>query len=109
MSGIYGIVNEIHHGIYVGSSLDIERRYHNHLKDLSNYRHVNDWLQMDYHLLGGAYVFRLEVLYEITTSSANLLLLENVFIGQYRNCYNLITDNIHNKYTRKWERRRNLQ
>lgn len=100
ISGIYAIINDLHNGVYIGSSKDINARFRNHLNQLRNYEHPNQHLMWDYYWFGAKF-FRLEILLEINTTKDNLLNLESKFIEQYKNCYNVIKDTIHNKYTRR--------
>lgn len=45
MSGIYQIYNPINNKRYIGSSINVERRLKEHLRNLEKNRHCNDHLQ----------------------------------------------------------------
>lgn len=48
MSGIYQIYNPINNKRYIGSSINVERRLKEHLRNLEKNRHCNDHLQSAY-------------------------------------------------------------
>ena len=50
--GIYQIRNKLTRIVYVGQSVDIERRKHNHMRHLKTNRHVNKHLQRSYNKYG---------------------------------------------------------
>lgn len=52
ISGIYEIVNQVNGKIYIGSSIDIERRRNDHFNTLRNNRHKNKHLQSSYNKHG---------------------------------------------------------
>ena len=47
MRGVYRITNKINNKVYIGESLNIERRWEEHKKELSNKTHKNYKLQKD--------------------------------------------------------------
>lgn len=56
--GVYKITNTFTGRIYIGRSLDIPRRWREHINNLNNGKHINKKLQMDWNLLGeGAFEF----------------------------------------------------
>lgn len=50
--GIYAIVNFVHGGVYIGSSIDVFRRYDGHISDLKKGIHVNTKLQRAWNKYG---------------------------------------------------------
>lgn len=60
--GIYSITNTINNKRYIGYSIDIERRWKTHKRDLKNNKHENDHLQRAYNLYGD--IFNYEVIEE---------------------------------------------
>lgn len=51
-AGIYKIVNQVNNQIYIGSSVNLERRKYNHFKSLLKGCHQNQHLQNAYNLYG---------------------------------------------------------
>lgn len=75
--------------LYIGESLDIDKRWINHKNDLLNNQHANYYLQQDFNKFGKAF-FKFEVLQEvekdsITITQSKLLMLENAYIEKYKN------------------------
>ncbi len=57
-SGIYAIYNVVADKMYVGKSVQISKRWHDHLKDLCGGRHHNRYLQASWNKYGkGAFIF----------------------------------------------------
>lgn len=52
MEGIYKIKNKINDKVYIGESLDIRRRWREHICDLNNNEHINYKLQNDWNTYG---------------------------------------------------------
>ena len=52
MRGIYKITNKINNKIYIGESLDIKRRWEEHIKELNENKHINYKLQEDWNKYG---------------------------------------------------------
>ena len=52
MRGVYRITNKINNKVYIGESLNIERRWEEHKKELNNKTHKNYKLQKDYNKYG---------------------------------------------------------
>ena len=48
--GIYCITNTSNNKIYIGQSIDIEKRFAGHQRDLSKNKHFNPHLQRSYNL-----------------------------------------------------------
>jgi len=51
-SAIYKIINIANNKIYIGSSVDVMKRYNGHLEDLNNNKHRNQLLQRAYNKYG---------------------------------------------------------
>lgn len=64
ISGVYKIVNSVSNKVYVGSAVNIEKRWLRHLRDLKRGRHPNHKLEEDYNLLGED-SFLIEVIKEL--------------------------------------------
>ena len=61
MIGIYKICNIINHKVYIGQSIDIQRRFSDHIRSLKNGCHFNEHLQASYNKYGPeAFVFEVE-------------------------------------------------
>ena len=45
MIGIYKIENKVNGKVYIGQSIDIEKRWKEHISCLNNRTHHNDYLQ----------------------------------------------------------------
>ena len=52
MIGIYGIKNKVNGKIYIGQSIEIERRYKDHMRDLKKKRHANAHLSNSFNIYG---------------------------------------------------------
>lgn len=58
MQGIYEIINLINGKSYVGSSIDLKRRWYSHVRTLRNGQHRNPYLQAAWNKYGeGAFLF----------------------------------------------------
>jgi len=97
MMGIYQIQNTENNKKYVGKSSNIEARWKQHLKELSENKHVNRLLQKDYDIYGKE-VFDFEVL-EIVKDKNDLLLKEKQYINALEDgsSYNLSDKFVGNK------------
>lgn len=80
-SGIYKIINILDNKIYVGSSIDIEKRLKRHKKDLLSNRHHSAHLQRAWNFYGQSY-FSFEIL-EFCDPSL-LLLREQFYLDKYK-------------------------
>jgi len=90
--GIYSIKNNISNKIYIGSAINLERRFGEHLRMLHRNDHDNTYLQAAWNKYGEKnFEFKIECLYE----KKELILQEQRFIDAYkeqigwRNMYNL--------------------
>lgn len=70
--GIYKITNTVNSKVYIGSSINIESRWKNHLSVLSCGHHENTGLQKDYNLYG-VEAFSFQVLEEIETDDNDFI------------------------------------
>lgn len=86
--GIYKITNSINKKVYIGESLNIERRWEKHIEGLDNNNHHNYKLQQDWNTYGKN-AFKFEVIAvlddEIKKLSDEYILLiyEDYYIKQY--------------------------
>jgi group I intron endonuclease len=57
-SGVYKIRNVVTDRVYIGSSVDMESRRKQHLRNLKKKQHINSYLQRSYNKYGkGAFIF----------------------------------------------------
>lgn len=91
IKGIYIIKNTENNRVYVGETLDIVRRWAEHLQNLHDGKHNNKELQQDFNIYGkGAFEFYVEIFldksvnYNQTYIKILLLLLERKTINKYR-------------------------
>ena len=94
-SGIYKIINLVNNKIYIGSSINIEKRIYKHFWLLKNNTHYNTYLQNCYNKYGIS-----NFTYEIVElcSEEDLIIKENSNILKYKSNdvihgYNLATVN----------------
>jgi len=79
--GVYTIVNEVAGKQYVGSSIDIERRWAEHIRELENGVHENAYLQRAWNKYGAmAFVFKIVECCE----SESLLACEQAWLDSLR-------------------------
>jgi group I intron endonuclease len=78
MMGIYQIENKINNKVYIGSSVDIIKRWADHVKNLKYGTHTNYKLQKDYKTYGIS-VFSFSVL-EIVESKNDLFDIEQTYL-----------------------------
>lgn len=107
MIGTYLITNTINNYVYIGESMNIERRWKQHKQDLIDHIHCNYLLQKDYDVYGDS-AFEYRILQEINKNDKHdsiikiqslLLMLEDSYIKKYKqNGYNLynLEDTLHN-------------
>lgn len=80
-SGIYQIENRVNNRIYIGSSIDLNKRRKEHLYRLKNNRHTNNHLQNSFNKYGEKnFVFTILVYYE----SQELIFQEQKFLDYYK-------------------------
>lgn len=93
MRGIYKIENKINGKVYIGESLDIERRWREHLDDLNNNKHHSYKLQDDWNKYGEN-SFCFEVISELDKTVARYIdrLVLVIYEDKYINNYNSIDD-----------------
>ena len=88
MRGVYKITNKINGKIYVGESLNIEKRWERHKKDLSSKTHCNYKLQNDYNKYGHE-AFEFEVIVTLDKDISNIvgefisIIFEDIYITKY--------------------------
>lgn len=88
MIGIYMIKNKINNMVYIGESMDIERRWEEHIAKLSNNSHHSWKFQSDWNRYGEN-CFEFGVIKEIksfknqTVCKSYIVILEDVFIKKY--------------------------
>lgn len=90
--GVYSITNRVNGKVYIGSSVNLDRRWRTHLRDLSSGRHHSDYLQRAWNKYG-AENFEFSVLEEVTSKDL-LRKREQFYLDQYcsynnTNGYNL--------------------
>lgn len=89
-SGIYFIRNVLNHKIYVGSSVNLEKRKKRHFYDLKRNTHNNIHLQRAYNKIGEKY-FIFEIV-ELIEGVEELRAKEQLYIDSYKNkSYNIGT------------------
>ena len=80
MKGIYQIRNIINNKIYIGSSIDIERRWRKHKERLNKKTHHSPYLQNAWEKYGeNSFVF---VIKEETQNDKELIILEQKWIDE---------------------------
>lgn len=89
-SGIYLILNLINGRYYIGSAIDLKKRWTNHLSGLRRNSHANSFLQRDYNKCGAA-AFSFIVIKKV---SEDIILLEeqkflDLFWDNMNKCYNI--------------------
>ena len=88
MRGVYKITNKINGKVYVGESLNIEKRWKRHLRELSCKAHKNYKLQKDYDKYGEE-AFEFEVIVTLDKDIPNFvdkfinIIFEDIYITEY--------------------------
>lgn len=90
-SGIYKITNTKNGMFYIGSSVNIKRRWSHHKSELKNNRHHNQYLQNAYNKYGKeCFVFEILMKTEDTLAEEQRI-LDFYFIRQQHMLYNIAT------------------
>lgn len=91
--GIYTIINRKSQTLYIGESLDIKRRFGEHLSQLRDGTHANMTMRMDYKKYGEeAFEFKIlqpHIAINTLQTKAELLILENAHINMYSKRYKI--------------------
>ena len=101
-SGVYAIVCRCDNGIYVGESLNVQKRWKQHKKDLLNNKHDNYKMPNAYNKYGEEsfdyYLLQQLVLDTPFITKLGLIMVEDAYIKEYSKKYNIynITDTIQN-------------
>lgn len=93
MQGVYAIIHKETKRAYIGSSVDISRRFRQHQKDLRLKQHGNWMLQRDYNL-GSVDSFDFKILQIVSNycGRQTLYSLEQEWIDKTANKYNILLD-----------------
>jgi group I intron endonuclease len=87
MIGIYRITNKNNNKIYIGRSLDISRRWKEHIRDLNKGIHINQALQKDWDTYGeGNFTF--DVIRQCDESELKFVELNEIF-SSWEELYNV--------------------
>lgn len=91
--GIYSFTNIVNSKIYIGSSNDLDRRWNDHLDDLRNGSHSNDYLQNEWFEYGEC---NFDIEWLIKCAEEELICWETFYINEYKTMdrefgYNLIS------------------
>lgn len=101
MIGIYKITNKINNKVYIGETMDVEKRWNEHKESLKNNTHHSYKLQSDWNEYGENN-FLFEIIYEVKSYSNVTNLKCFLIISEYRfmKKYNSILNgyNIENTY-----------
>jgi group I intron endonuclease len=89
MKGIYSITCIPENKKYIGSSVNIKRRWSEHRRELRNQLHRNCFLQLDWDCYGDEN-FTFEVLEE--TENSQLIAREHYWTNFYKDNYNIVKD-----------------
>ena len=91
--GIYTIINRQENRFYIGQSLDIKKRWKQHINDLRSHTHCNNELSATYNKYGDTSLeFKLLLPHfgiSAFKTKLELLLLEDAYINKYKTKYNL--------------------
>jgi predicted GIY-YIG superfamily endonuclease len=86
MQGIYEIRNTVTNNFYIGRSVSVESRWHQHMSDLKAHKHDSKALQADWDAYGpSAFTFRI---LEITSDEETTIQRELELIRQHQPIYN---------------------
>ena len=81
--GVYYILNMINNKIYIGSSIHVNKRFHEHKSALNNGTHYNGHLQNAWNMYGGNN-FEFKIIEEINGDYNDLLNAEQKWIDYYK-------------------------
>ncbi len=82
-SGIYKIINLVNKKIYIGSAVDLEKRFYGHLNSLRKQKHVNKHLQFSFNKYGEE-CFKFEIIEYCEREK--LIEREQYYIDKYKAC-----------------------
>lgn len=100
--GIYKIENKNNKMVYIGSSFNIEKRFHQHKQELKKNRHHSYKLQNSYNETKDFESFNFEIVEKLDCSRTELLVREQYYIDKYNayeNGYNCCQYSVNPKYT----------
>lgn len=104
--GIYWITNLVNNKIYIGSSINIKKRFNQHKSNLRHNRHCNQHLQRAWNKYGEEnFIFQLV---EHHAYPERILSRENKYISLYKPEYNNILVNDENRPSASDETRRKM-
>ena len=106
ISGVYKITNINTQKVYIGSSIDIERRHKDHLRMLNTNTHHSCKLQQSFNRTKDKNVFQFEIIEEVEDQN-NLKVREQYYIDSYdafNNGYNCSAQVDNPKYTYRYEK-----
>lgn len=110
ISGIYKIINKVNEKYYVGSSINIYKRWNQHKSNLNRNIHTNDHLQKSWNKYGKNN-FEFVIVEEI--SEEQLLIVEQKYINECKNnsdiSYNISNDAISPMKGRKHSEKTKLE
>ena len=79
-AGIYSIVNTVNNKIYIGSAINLSRRFSEHLRELQRNAHYNDHLQKSWNKYGKeSFSFNIEYF----CNEEDLIVIEQQYIDAY--------------------------
>lgn len=74
---IYKILNTVNNKIYIGRTVNFEKRIKDHLRSLRNNIHFNEYLQTDYNYFGES-AFTYEIIYECDNETQSLSEIQHI-------------------------------
>ena len=105
MIGIYVIICKINKKMYIGSSMNLDKRIKRHKSDLKGNRHDNKYLQNDWNLFGeDCFEFKVVKNYD-EIDRKSLEKIEYNYIEKNDNLYNVLGKLVDkNYYKDKWRK-----
>ena len=103
IKGIYKITNTKNNKVYIGSSIDIEKRWQEHINSLKKNRHHSAKLQRSYNATSDKTVFNFELIEEVEDKSI-LFTREQYYIDlfdAFKSGYNCCGEVNNPRYTEK--------